>query len=65
MWHTRRYIITSCLRRPLKYVLAKLKQLALYKLVVHATSDRVLGMHVCDDQAGEVLQVDYSLKGRY
>jgi len=42
--------------RPMKNVLANRNERALYKMVVHAENDRVLGLHMIGPDAPEILQ---------
>lgn len=42
--------------RPMKYVLAGREERALYKMIVDATTDRVVGLHMIGPDAPEILQ---------
>lgn len=42
--------------RPLRYTLSELQERTLMKLVVDAETDRVLGLHMVGDDAGEITQ---------
>lgn len=42
--------------RPLRYTLSQLQERTLMKLVVDAETDRVLGLHMAGDDAGEITQ---------
>mmetsp|Transcript_9167 Transcript_9167/g.16492 ORF Transcript_9167/g.16492 Transcript_9167/m.16492 type:complete len:460 (+) Transcript_9167:82-1461(+) len=43
--------------KPLKHTLTNSKERSLYKLIVHAPTDKVIGCHMVESSAGEVIQI--------
>lgn len=43
--------------RPMKATLSGLPEKTFMKIIVEATGDKVIGMHMCGDETPEILQV--------
>lgn len=49
--------------RPMKATLSGLPEKTFMKIIVEATSDKVIGMHMCGDETPEILQVPVIILG--